>query len=71
MTTATYPVHITIESRRGRKNPIQVTPELEEFIDFVMDEWEEREQDKKLRLALEADTELGAKIERMRKKLNS
>jgi hypothetical protein len=50
--TTTYPVHITIQ----RKQPIEVTPEFESFIDFVVDEWEERKQDEKLRKDIESDS---------------
>ena len=54
MTTSTYPNHITIK----RKYPIEVTPEFEAFIDFVVDEWEERKQDEDLKKEIEADTKL-------------
>ncbi len=65
MTTSTYPNHITIK----RKYPIEVTPEFEAFIDFVVDEWEERKQDEDLKKEIEADTKLRWKIQRMRQKL--
>ncbi len=67
MTTATYPNHITIK----RKYPIEVTPEFEAFIDFVVDEWEERKQDEELRKAIDADVWLKNKLDLMRHKIRS
>ncbi len=65
MISTKYPVHITIK----RSRPIQITPEFEAFIDFVMDEWEEHEYDKVLRREIESDIGLNNKLELMRKKL--
>jgi hypothetical protein len=65
MTTATYPIHITIKS----PSPVVLTPELEGLVERVFEEWREDQQDQGLRQSIESDDELIKKLTLMKRKL--